>query len=53
MMNEVELLSKDKQFISDALKLRFYPITIKNAVGCHITDTNGKKYLQINWRKFH
>ena len=46
-MNEVELLTKDKQFISDGLKLRFHPITVKSAEGCHVTDTNGKRYLDL------
>jgi 4-aminobutyrate aminotransferase len=33
--------------IADSLKIRFYPISIKNAKGTRITDMSGKEYLDI------
>ena len=46
-MMQSELLSKDNKLISKALKLRFHPITVKEAKGCTITDSNGKSYLDL------
>lgn len=46
-MKQAELLRKDKEYISDALKLRFHPITVKEAKGCHLLDTNGKSFLDL------
>lgn len=46
-MKQSELLNKDRKLISKALKLRFHPITVKEAKGCTITDSNGKKYLDL------
>ena len=46
-MKQAELLIKDNEFISDTLKLRFRPMTVDAAKGCHLTDAKGKSYLDL------
>lgn len=46
-MEQQELLKKDSRYISDALKLRFHPITVKSARDCMLTDADGKIYLDL------
>lgn len=37
----------EDQVIADCLKIRFYPISVKNAKGTRITDMSGKEYLDL------
>ena len=46
-MDQEELLKKDKELISEGLKLRFFPLTVKEAKGCYITDINDQRYLDL------
>jgi 4-aminobutyrate aminotransferase len=47
-MSSKELLARDQKVISDALKIRFFPITVKSARGVHIIDHNDKHYLDLS-----
>lgn len=46
-MEERLLLERDKKTIADALKIRFYPITVKSAKGTRIVDFSDKEYLDL------
>ncbi|MEC5423232.1 aspartate aminotransferase family protein [Virgibacillus sp. C22-A2] len=46
-MNSEELLQADSKIISNALKIRFYPITVKAAKGTKIIDHQDKEYLDL------
>lgn len=46
-MNVENLLKKDSENISNALKVRFNPITIKSAKGLIVKDHDDKEYLDL------
>src|SRR5699024_11801947 len=46
-MNELKLLKNDENLISNALKIRFFPITIKSAKGTKVYDYNDKEYIDL------
>ena len=41
------ILERDDGLIADALKLRFFPLTVDHAEGCEIFDVDGKRYLDF------
>ncbi|GAB3790751.1 aspartate aminotransferase family protein [Virgibacillus kimchii] len=41
-------LEKDNQYVSNALKIRFYPMAAKSGKGSKIYDYDGKEYLDIS-----
>src|SRR5690625_2983485 len=47
MQNEM-WLKKDNDYVSNALKIRFYPVAIKRAKGAKMYDYNDKEYLDIS-----
>lgn len=47
-MNNQRLLERDQKFVADSLKIRFYPIAIKEGKGSTLVDYNGKEYLDIS-----
>ncbi|MEK4027591.1 aspartate aminotransferase family protein [Pseudobacillus sp. FSL P4-0506] len=46
-MEKQSVLAKDQQFISDALKLRFHPMTVSKGKGCYLFDENGRSFLDL------
>ncbi|RXT06544.1 aspartate aminotransferase family protein [Ammoniphilus sp. CFH 90114] len=40
-------LVMEDQLIANALKIRFFPITVQSAKGTRLTDPNGKEYLDL------
>lgn len=48
MMKNQRLLERDQKFVADSLKIRFYPIAIKEGKGSMLVDYNGKEYLDIS-----
>jgi len=48
-MNETAMwLEKDHQYVSDALKIRFYPLAVKSGKGTILRDYEDKEYLDIS-----
>lgn len=47
-MSNNQLLERDKKFVADSLKIRFYPIAIKEGKGSTLIDYDGKEYLDIS-----
>lgn len=47
MQNEM-WLKKDNDYVSNALKIRFYPVAVKRAKGSKMYDYNDKEYLDIS-----
>lgn len=47
-MSSEGILSRDNKVISDALKIRFFPITVKSAKGVYIIDHQDKQYLDLS-----
>ncbi len=47
-MNANDLLSQDAKVISNALKIRFYPMTAASASGTRVIDSAGKSYLDLS-----
>lgn len=45
---EKEYLEKDRSFISNAMKIRFFPLVAEKATGCKITDVSGKEYIDFS-----
>lgn len=37
----------DAHLIAEAIKLRFYPLTVKDGSGCRLRDVEGKEYLDF------
>lgn len=48
MSQNESLLKKDGQYVSDALKIRFYPIALKSGKGSILKDYDNKEYLDIS-----
>ncbi|KMY55779.1 aminotransferase class III [Bacillus sp. FJAT-27231] len=46
-MEEKSVLIQDQEFISNALKLRFHPITVTEGKGCYLFDENGRSFLDL------
>jgi 4-aminobutyrate aminotransferase len=47
-MNRTDLLvERDAVLLSETLKVRFFPLVIDRAKGCHIWDINGREYLDF------
>ncbi|OCA88732.1 aspartate aminotransferase family protein [Pseudobacillus wudalianchiensis] len=46
-MKEKSVLIQDQEFISNALKLRFHPITVTEGKGCYLFDENGRSFLDL------
>ena len=47
-MNQDTLLSAENKVISNALKIRFYPIAVASAFGSRLTDEAGVSYLDLS-----
>ena len=41
-------LEKDERYVSNSMKIRFYPMVTKSAKGTRLMDHNGKEYLDIS-----
>lgn len=41
------MLERDDGLIADALKLRFFPLGVARAEGCHLVDAAGTRYLDF------
>ncbi len=48
MSKSSELYAKDKNVISDVMKLRFYPFVAESGNGAILTDPDGKEYLDFS-----
>jgi 4-aminobutyrate aminotransferase len=47
-MNRTDLLvERDAALLSETLKVRFFPLVIDRAKGCHIWDITGREYLDF------
>jgi 4-aminobutyrate aminotransferase len=47
-MNRTDLLvERDAALLSETLKVRFFPLVIERAKGCHIWDITGREYLDF------
>jgi 4-aminobutyrate aminotransferase len=47
-MTDLELMvDLDARLISDAMRLRFYPLAVERAQGCRVWDVQGKVYLDF------
>ncbi|WP_289140053.1 hypothetical protein [uncultured Brevibacillus sp.] len=47
-MNQDTLLSAEDKVISNALKIRFYPIAVASAFGTRLTDEACVSYLDLS-----
>jgi 4-aminobutyrate aminotransferase len=45
--NEV-IFQRDKKYLSDVMKLRFYPINITGSKGSRVYDAEGKEYIDMS-----
>jgi 4-aminobutyrate aminotransferase len=41
------MIDLDAQLISDAMRLRFYPLAVERASGCRVWDVEGREYLDF------
>lgn len=42
-----EMQAHDDALIADAIKLRFFPLTIESGEGARMQDTDGREYLDF------
>lgn len=47
MMTHDELLSRDAASVAGVEKLRFYPATMRSGQGAHLTDLDGREYVDL------
>jgi len=45
---ESEFSQKDRTYIAESMKIRFFPILLESSQGCFIRDTGGKEYLDFS-----
>jgi 4-aminobutyrate aminotransferase len=43
-----EFHQKDRAYIAESMKIRFFPILLESSQGCWIRDTDGKEYLDFS-----
>ena len=48
MQNNSSWLQKDDQYVADSLKIRFYPVAIREGKGSKVIDYDGREYLDIS-----
>ncbi|MGQ9793591.1 MAG: aspartate aminotransferase family protein [Anaerolineae bacterium] len=47
MFSLEEISALDARLISDAMRLRFYPLAVERAQGCRVWDVEGREYLDF------
>lgn len=47
-MTVEQMLSRDDSLIGDALKLRFFPLSVVSGEGCCLRDVEGREYLDFS-----
>src|ERR1700712_2723777 len=42
-----DVIARDKRFVADALKIRYYPFVLDRGEGVYLFDVEGKRYLDF------
>src|SRR5262245_52209212 len=50
-----EVIARDRRYVADALKIRYYPFVLERGEGPYLFDVEGKRYLDFGagWAVVH